>query len=190
MAGRVIYLNGTSSAGKTAIALALQDELDEPFHRIGVDAFVQMLPRRSFDGSPFEPAPGGGVRPRAAIRELVRQPMAGVLAAMAATSDLIVDDVINGSDWLRTVVRALAPYTVLFAGVHCPMDELERRERARGDRMIGVARGMLDAAHEHGVYDLTLDTSMMTPPECARAIKERLVNGPAPTAFAELRARL
>lgn len=54
MAGRIIYLNGTSSAGKTSIALALQDVLDESFLRIGVDTFIGMLPRRMFTTPPFE----------------------------------------------------------------------------------------------------------------------------------------
>jgi chloramphenicol 3-O phosphotransferase len=189
VAGRVIYLNGTSSAGKTSIALALQDVLDEPFIRVGVDTFIEMLPRRLFSAPPFEPAPGGGIRPRAALRETIRQPMPGTLAAIAATNDLIVDDVVNGSDWLRSIVRALAPFTVLFVGVFCPLEELERRERARGDRMAGVARGMLEPAHAHALYDFTVDTSVMTPVQCADAIKDRLIAGPHPTAFKELAAR-
>jgi chloramphenicol 3-O phosphotransferase len=190
MAGRVIYLNGTSSAGKTSIALALQDALDEPFLRIGVDTFIGMLPRRMFSQSPFEEAPGGGVRPRASFREAIRQPMPGTLAALAATNDLIVDDVVNGTDWLRSIVSALSECTVLFVAVLCPLEELERREGARGDRMPGVARGMLGLAHEHDLYDFTVDTSVMSPVECATAIKDRLVAGPAPTAFAELLATL
>lgn len=189
MAGRVIYLNGTSSAGKTSIALALQNVLDEPFLRIGVDTFIEMLPRRMFDKPSFEPAADGGVRPRAEIRETIRRPMPGAIAALAATNDLIVDDVVNGSDWLRSIVRALAPFTVLFVGVFCPLEELERRERARGNRMAGVARGMLEAAHEHTLYDFTVDTSVMTAIQCARAITERLIAGPSPTAFEELAAR-
>jgi chloramphenicol 3-O phosphotransferase len=56
--------------------------------------------------------------------------------------------------------------------------------------MAGVARGMLGPAHEHGLYDFIVDTSLMSPVECAQAIKARFMVGPAPTAFAELRARL
>jgi chloramphenicol 3-O phosphotransferase len=189
VAGRVIYLNGTSSAGKTSIALALQDVLDEPFLRIGVDTFIDMLPHRMFNTPSFEPAAGGGLRPRAALRETIRQPMPGTIAAIAATNDVIVDDVVNGSDWLRAIVRALAPFTVLFVGVFCPLEELERREVARGNRRVGVARGMLEPAHEHALYDFTVDTSLMTAVECARAIKDRLIGGPQPTAFKELASR-
>ena len=190
MAGRVIYLNGTSSAGKTSIAIALQNILEEPFLRIGVDNFAQLLPARMFSTPVFERAAGGGFRPRVSFRDALRQPMPGALAAIAATNDLIVDDVVNGSAWLRSIVHALAPFTVLFVGVLCPLEELERRELARGDRMVGVARGMLGPAHEHARYDLTVDTSVMTSGECAAAISRRLALGPAPTAFRELATHL
>lgn len=190
MAGRVIYLNGTSSAGKTSIAIALQDVLEEPFLRLGVDTFIAMLPRRMFDAPVFEAAPSGGYRPIAAFREAIRQPMPGALAAIAATNDLIVDDVFNGSEWLRSIVRTLAPFSVFFVGVFCPLEELERREIARGDRRVGIARGMLGLAHEHELYDFTVDTSVMTSAECADAIKNRFMAGPPPTAFIQLAARL
>jgi chloramphenicol 3-O phosphotransferase len=190
MPGRVIYLNGTSSAGKTSIALALQDVLDEPFLRLGVDTFIGMLPRRIFNVAPFEPAPGGGLRPTTAYRETIRRPIPGAVAAMASTNDLIVDDVVNGTEWLRSIVHALAPFSVLFVGVLCSLEELERREAARGDRARGLARGMIGPAHEHDTYDLRVDTSQMTAAECAQKIKERLYSGPPGTAFAELRSRL
>ena len=88
------------------------------------------------------------------------------------------------------MVHALAPFSVLFVGVLCSLDELERREVARGDRSLGLARGMITLAHEHAVYDLTVDTAAMTAGEFAQAIKARLVSGTPPDAFEKLRARL
>jgi chloramphenicol 3-O-phosphotransferase len=41
------------------------------------------------------------------------------------------------------------------------------------------------AAREHR-YDLKLDTSLLTPDECAEAIGKRLTEEPRPGAFAEL----
>lgn len=174
MAGRAIYLNGASSAGKTSIAIALQDVLDDPFIRLGVDTFIAMLPRKTFSKPPFEAAPDGGYRPTSAFRDAIRQPMLSALAALVATDDVIVDDVVTDSRWLRSITHALAPFDVLFVGVHCSLEELERREVARGDRRRGIARGSMVPAHEHGRYDLTVDTSLMTSVECADAIRRRL----------------
>ena len=46
MSGTIIFLNGTSSSGKTTILQALQDSLDEPFLDMGIDRFIRMLPKR------------------------------------------------------------------------------------------------------------------------------------------------
>src|SRR5215211_6631588 len=49
--GRIILLNGASSSGKSALAKALQEALDEPFLHVSSDQFVAagMLPRRRED---------------------------------------------------------------------------------------------------------------------------------------------
>ena len=41
---RVIYLNGTSSAGKSSIARALQERTDELYLHVQLDVFMQMVP--------------------------------------------------------------------------------------------------------------------------------------------------
>ena len=51
--------------------------------------------------------------------------------------------------------NGLAVFTV---GVVCPLDILEARERARGDRAIGRARGLVDVVHSFCSYDIVVDT--------------------------------
>jgi chloramphenicol 3-O phosphotransferase len=54
-AGRIIFLNGASSSGKSTLARSLQATLAEPFLHIASDQFVAagMLPPRRDDGGPF-----------------------------------------------------------------------------------------------------------------------------------------
>jgi chloramphenicol 3-O phosphotransferase len=52
---------------------------------------------------------------------------------------------------------------VFLVGVHCPLEELERRERARGDRGVGDARRDLETVHTFCAYDLEVDST--APPE-------------------------
>jgi chloramphenicol 3-O phosphotransferase len=42
--GRVVFLNGTSSAGKTTLARAIQDESDTPFVYWGIDTLFGLVP--------------------------------------------------------------------------------------------------------------------------------------------------
>jgi chloramphenicol 3-O phosphotransferase len=190
MAGTIVYLNGVPSAGKTSIGVALQNALDEPFLLLGVDTFLRMLPRRTFGSGWLMPAPEGGVRPTARMRERVRPPMLATLAALAPQFDLIVDDVIPDAETLERTIEALAPFSVLFVRVECALEVAEQRERARGDRTVGMARGLAPIVHAHGVYDLTVDSTGASPAECAAVIRDRLLRGPQPTAFVELRAQL
>jgi hypothetical protein len=52
MTGTIIFLNGTSSSGKTSILRALQDRLPDPYLDMGIDRFIFMLPRR-YPNSPL-----------------------------------------------------------------------------------------------------------------------------------------
>ena len=54
-----------------------------------------------------------------------------------------------------------------------PLDVLEAREIARGDRAIGLARWQFDKVHRGMTYDFEIDTSTLTPDACAAAIMQR-----------------
>ena len=192
MAGNIIYLNGTSSAGKTSIALALQQLLDNPHLRLGIDTFISMIPAKLIGSPPmfaFEETADGFVRTKPEFVQRLRPLVLPTLVALAPANDIIYDDVVVSQTWLRDVVRALEPFNVLFVGVMCPIEILQQRERDRGDRVIGIARGMAAPAHEHDLYDITVDTSQASPGRCAHLILDHLRDGPKPTAFAELRKR-
>ena len=55
MNGKIILLNGPSSAGKTTIARAIQQTIDVPFWHVASDQFVEsrMLPNRRAEGGDF-----------------------------------------------------------------------------------------------------------------------------------------
>jgi hypothetical protein len=44
--GSIILLNGTSSAGKSTLATAVQDVMDAPYLHLGIDLFFEALPQR------------------------------------------------------------------------------------------------------------------------------------------------
>ena len=114
--------------------------------------------------------------------------------AVAAKANLgnrvIVDHVLAQSAWLEECVTLFDGLEVIFVGVHCPLEELERREINRGDRQIGLTRYQYRQVHAHGIYDIELDTSNLTPEECASIIVEYVNSGSSPTAFEQLRQNL
>ena len=59
---------------------------------------------------------------------------------------------------MSDLVQLLAGFDVFFVGIHCPLPELERRERERGNRRIGEARTDYQVIHSFTEYDLEIDS--------------------------------
>ena len=178
--GRVIFLNGTSSSGKSTIAKELQQLLPAPYLHVALDGYLSQLPHVYFRANPDQFVP--------ALPRL----MAGFYAACAAIAragnHIIVDTVLQEPAWREPCAAALADLSVAFVGVRCPLAVLEQREQARGDRRVGMARHQFDRIHAHGGYDLEVDTANLSATACAAQILAYLQSGQAPTAFARLRA--
>jgi chloramphenicol 3-O phosphotransferase len=170
--GKIIFLNGASSSGKSTIAKLLQDRLDEPFLHMQLDSFLQMLPHIN-DDLVMKMAPG--------FHQSV--------AAMAgAGNNIIVDHVLVADEWLEECVRILTGY-VLFVGLRCPLTELERRESERDARRQGFARAQFEIVHAGKSYDVELDTSLLTPVECMQKVMS-FYSDRKPTAFLRMRQSL
>jgi chloramphenicol 3-O phosphotransferase len=86
---------------------------------------------------------------------------------------------------LADLVVVMDGYDVTLVDVVCAPDELERRERARGDRPPGLATSQ--GVHEHADRDLTVDTTTSSPNACAETIVRCLDTLPRPKAFDRLR---
>lgn len=176
--GRIIILNGASSVGKSSIAKALQAIADETWLHVAMDAFLDMMPERSYvdgEGFTFETGEIDG-KPIVTVQAGpagVRL-MAGMYAAISglarAGNNLIVDDVML-EDEVAEYARALEGLDWRLVGVHSPLEVIEARERARGDRMIGCARAQIDVVHRGRKYDFEVDSSSASPADCAEQIK-------------------
>ena len=161
----VIVLNGTSSSGKTTLAAALQETLPEIYMCLSIDAFWRTLPQKAFAPDVI-----------AQIGPSVVTGFHRCLAALASVGNrVIVDTVLADKKWAEECVLLLQPYSTLWVGVQCPLEELERREQARGNRAIGLARQQMHAVHLHVPCDIEVDTLESSPEQCAEKIKHRLV---------------
>jgi len=143
-----------------------------------MDAFINMMPELYWDhpdGLAFETVQQDG-KPSVIIRsgpvaERTFRGMRRAIAAMAeAGNNLIVDDVLLG-DELAEYRDLLADFTLQVVGLFAPLEVLEAREEARGDRLIGLARWQHERVHRGKRYDLQLDAGTAMPEECAERIK-------------------
>jgi chloramphenicol 3-O phosphotransferase len=184
---QIIYLNGTSSVGKTTLAKALQNELTTPYLFIGIDKVIDMMPEKvnnwtggtaeqgfswkkshDADGHPLQLL---NIGPFGTKMNLALQEIASTLAKNGF--HVIIDDVAMDKDSFANWKTALKGYKVLWVGLTAPLEVIEAREKMRGDRQLGQARAAYSEVHKGYTYDLYFDTSKTSLGEMVQQITAR-----------------
>lgn len=195
MAGQIVILNGVPRSGKTSIATAMQERLPGTWIALGVDLHRAAYPPECQPGIGLRP---GGERPdlEALLPELSAALYDSVAAHCRHGLDVVVD--VGHHDayskplgLLADAARRLEGLRTLLVGVRCPTEVVAERRRVTGmgppsgedDSGEGRLRAWEDEVHRLGIYDLEVDTSVLSPVECVDEIGRRLTEGPAPTAL-------
>lgn len=189
--GIILLLNGASSSGKSTLSQELQDLLNEPFVHISSDNWFLLFPKKYhvYDPDPTSPRHLLQQRMMPYFAPKLMSGMRHCVAALARVgNNIVVDDLLLEKDALDEYLTILQGFPVVFIGLTCPLEELERREQARGDRTIGLAREQFESIHAFCHYDIEIDTSKHTPQEAALLIKRFLDQEKQPTAFDQLRS--
>ena len=196
MAGRIVILNGAPRAGKSSIVAALMARLPGRWINLGVDEMRRRTPEALQPGIGLRP---GGERPELEpdVKRLYAELYGDIACRAREDCDVVVD--VGHHDWysrplgiLPAAARQLAGLPVLFVGVRCPVEVIMARRNAAPEGYVtgpGVpepVRRWQQAVHEPGLYDLEIDSSVLTPAEAADAIAAALAHPPRPSAFEQL----
>ena len=166
--GRIIFLNGVTSSGKTSIVEALQDREDCYFYVVANDLFEQMI------GDRF-------------LRENYWAHLGRVIILMYHTaklySDMGHDVLIDGilverpeiTPHYQQLMDILADNPLSIVEVSCPLEICRARNIARGDRYETQSAEQAEIMARDIRYAMTVHTDKNTPEECAEAIVRELV---------------
>jgi chloramphenicol 3-O phosphotransferase len=190
----VFLVNGPSSAGKTTLCRALQTAIEEPYLVVGFDDFIFMSAPRYYRGadtgrqdtfdaftalgaemvatSPPGAPPSVTAQFGPVFRRLLDSMAPAVRTLVDSGNRVIFDHVLHDKAMHASCRTAFAGLDVLAVGVTCPVEILEARERMRGDRVLGRARGLAEVVHTFMAYDLTVDTGANSPQACVSTILE------------------
>ena len=202
--GQAILLNGTSSSGKTTLAKVLQQKLKEPYLCVSLDQYRDSLPDKyrglnsppgttGYDGLNVVPIDSKGGEKISSIKfgRYGKKVLHGMRLSSAGLVrdglNIIIDDILLEASFLDDYLKTFCDLKLYFIGLFCPLEAVEKREASRIGRFPGTAQSQLEVCHAHGVYDLSLDTSILSPEDCAKKIIDRLASGD-PEAFKTLRA--
>ena len=175
----LIVLNGASSSGKTSTARAIQQLLGSGCVITGLDDILERT-------QPFGPESHNALDAIARSArilwfqatdgrlKLFKQLHHEVIALAQTGHDVVVEIAYMDRRALLDAAVQFAPLDGLLVGMKPPLEISEAWETARTDRPRGQARKHYDLVHAHNNYDLLIDSSKMSPQECASAIIEYL----------------
>lgn len=184
--GKVIVLNGASSSGKTSILSQLQGLLVEPYLNLGIDKFIWMLPKRYLDRPLWDDVLGLATESGAMGSRLFSSMHKVIQLLSLEGMNVVADHVMVEPEWVGECARLFSPLPAYFVGVQCPLEVLIQREFARKDRTLGQAEAQFPLVHKDIIYDLVVDTSLLSIEECALKIKEYIDLREPPNAFRQL----
>ena len=152
--GKIIFLHGATSSGKSTIATLLQEKINEPFLCISIDHLREagVLPLQRYKNGDFD-----WLSNREAFFKGFHLSLRGYVEA---GNNLIVEHIIETKAWKEFLADVLKEVDIFFIGIHCPLEELERREENRKDRPRGGARKDFEVIHAFNTYDLEIDSTL------------------------------
>lgn len=165
--GRIIFLNGVTSAGKTSIVEAIQDRDDVFFHVVANDLFQEMV------GEKF-------------LRENYWKYLSEVIIMMYHTAKLfsdmgknvLIDGILVEREEIRPhyqqLVDILKDNPLDIVEVYCPLDICRKRNMIRGDRYERQSEEQYELMAQNIKYSMRVDTSLYSSTECADMIIKEL----------------
>ncbi|MBR5312616.1 MAG: AAA family ATPase [Clostridia bacterium] len=163
--GKIIVLNGPSSAGKTTLSRNLQKIWDRPLYYLSYDSVDWYMAPFGVTGRDY-----GGMD---TVRDFLAVMYESAAAICRSGRDVVIDNCLfDCEDICALSAEIMKDCPVTMVRVKLPLEELERREIARGDRTPGKARWQEEhiTPKEDSAYDVIVDTSDDSM-ECAEKIR-------------------
>jgi len=186
MVSKIILLNGCSSAGKSSISEKIMELSQEPWLNFSLSTFWNALSpkykgfgEKSNEGLQFilgqdeHGFPVNEVKVNSYGERLFNS-IPKVFKQLADDGhNLIIEEVILDQKYLENYKDNLKNHQVYFLNVDCELLILEKREKARGDRVIGTNRAQyLKMKELNWEYDLKVDNSWISVLDNAKKILE------------------
>ena len=161
--GPVIYLNGVTSTGKSSIAEALRQRVD--FYYLSDDIFEDNIIDTPEYGTQ-------GYWEKLAEAVFLMYRTAALFSEHGKT--VVIDSMLLESAAFAPhyprMLEIFWDHPLFVVDVHCPLAICRQRNLSRSDRHENQSREQAAVMAQNVRYDLHLDTSLLSPDQCAREI--------------------
>ena len=215
--GQIILLIGAPRAGKSSIIEVVKETWSPAWMNLGLDSFWFSVWGEELTGPgvhshlfleqivPPVSDPDRYGQIRGSLYSAMTVGMFQSIAAHARAGLNVVADVVPlVDDFFREPASCLSELPVLLVGVRCPVETIMERRIAghepkrdrilskisKGDPIPEVVLRWQRVSHVPGTYDLEVDTSKLSPEECAGIIREYLDDGKPQTAMQQFARQL
>lgn len=165
--GRIVFLNGVTSSGKTSIVDALQTYEDPFFYVVANDLFEQMVGDRFLQKDYWK-----------YLSEVILMMYHTAKLYSDMGKNVLIDGILVEREQLKPhyqqLLGILKDNPLDVVEVYCPLEICRQRNVARGDRYETQSeeQAALMASNIH--YSMRVDTSISSPMECASQIIQQL----------------
>ena len=179
-AGKIIFLNGVTSSGKTTISKAVQEIADKQFYHLSNDMFFsiefQMLHMKYIEKA-------GTKAEDKYMTEAIVMMYHFAKAVAEQGINIIIDGMLEENVGFveyyeksnyDIVLDIFAGADMLMVEVFCPLEKCRRRNIARGDRGENQSYEQNEMMNKTIKYDYFIDTSIDDANECANKILNKL----------------
>ena len=160
MEKQIILLNGPSSSGKSTLSETLRrmikEKRKENYVVISIDDFMKI----STEETIYEDD----------VFDISGDMCTAAQESLKTAQGVIMDHVITSERIFHQLLDLLGQYPIRKVHVTCPLEVLLQREFARKNRCLGSAEASYTYLFPKEGYDLTVDSSIMTPAQCAQKI--------------------
>ncbi len=159
---RVIAIDGASSAGRTSLVDDFVSRVATDLRSFHIDDFACSLPSATWDHLSGSDAGWGEI---------------GVMFNQQLWDECPADGVVLADCFYKLdaprdhLFSLFGRDQVMYVQLYCELEELERREVLRGDRMVGLARSQYEAVYSYAGYDLRIDSTRSTIEACSSVLR-------------------
>lgn len=166
--GRILFLNGVTSSGKTSIVEALQERDDVFFHVVANDLFQEMVGDKYLQQDYWK-----------YLSEVIIMMYHTARLFSDMGKNVLIDGILVEREQIRPHYQQLldimkdAPLDIIE--VYCPLEICRQRNIQRGDRYETQSEEQAALMAKDIRYSMKVDTSLLTPAECAEKIVKTLI---------------
>ena len=165
--GKIIYLNGVTSSGKTSIVEALQERRDVFFYVVANDLFQEMVGEQYLEEDYWK-----------YLSEVIIMMYHTAKLYSDMGKNVLIDSILVERDEIKPHYQQLLDIMkdnpMDIVEVYCPLDICRQRNIERGDRFESQSDEQAGLMSKDISYSLRVDTSVNTPEECADQIIKAL----------------